>query len=315
LTLHQRSAITVPKINAMQTKKHLLVIAITLSLFGCGTQTFQSSATDYATADSSAVTDISSSAAVVKTNDSTHIFIRTADIKFKVNDVTAATYAIEDITAKEGGFVTYTNMASTIDNVSSIAVSEDSTLETTAYSISNDITIRVPNTQLDTTLKMIAGLVDFMDHRTIKADDVSLQILTNNLTQKRAVKTATRMSHAIDVHGRKLPETTLAEAILSDKEEESDNAAISNRSLKEQVNYSTVTLSIYQRQGTKRVLIANDKNIDAYTPGLGKKLLEAISIGWDTLESFIVLIARCWSIWLILVLCYIAYKSYLLRKK
>ena len=65
--------------------------------------------------DSTSVALVSSSAAVVNKKDSTHKFIRTADLKFKVKSVIKSTYNIEDLTARQGGFVTYTNLSSNID--------------------------------------------------------------------------------------------------------------------------------------------------------------------------------------------------------
>ncbi len=76
-------------------------------------------------ADSLATVPISSSAAVEKNKDSTRIFIRTADLKFKVKNVINSTYDIENITLRQGGFVTYSNLASTISNVTTTVISND----------------------------------------------------------------------------------------------------------------------------------------------------------------------------------------------
>jgi len=300
----------------MQTKKFLLIIIVSISLFSCGGgnahQTeYESLADSSNTTDSTKISqNISSSAAVENTKDTLHNFIRTADIKFKVKNVIPATYNIEDIVSQQGGFVTSTNLASAVDNVTSVPISADTTLETTYYTVTNDMVIRVPNTKLDTTLKAIANLVDFLDSRVIKADDVSLQILANNLSQRRIAKYASRLTNAIDNRGKKLSETTDAEETLSDEEEQADNANITNRSLTEQIKYSTITLSIYQRQSVKRELIANDKNIEAYKPRLGNQLIESFEYGWQILETLIVFLARFWGLFLFAAAGYAVYKAY-----
>ncbi|OYX82606.1 MAG: hypothetical protein B7Y83_14200, partial [Flavobacteriales bacterium 32-34-25] len=69
---------------------------------------------------------ISSSAAVEK-KDSTRKFVRTADLKFKVKSVPQTTYAIENITNKFGGFVTFTNLQSNIIDQYETKISQDST--------------------------------------------------------------------------------------------------------------------------------------------------------------------------------------------
>src|SRR5437764_710022 len=103
---------------------------------------------------------ISSSAAVETGKDSAGKFIRTADLKFKVKSVINSTYGIEDVVTQQEGFVIYTNLASNTDNITTTAISADSSLETTYYTVTNSIVLRVPNTKLDTTLKEIARHID-----------------------------------------------------------------------------------------------------------------------------------------------------------
>lgn len=253
---------------------------------------------------------ISSPAAVEDGKDTTRKFIRTADLKFKVKSVIHATYDIENITGRQGGFVTYTNLASQVDEVTTIPVSADSSLETTYYTVTNTITLRVPNTRLDSTLKQIAHNIDYLDYRIIKADDVAIQLLSNNLAQKRSAKTGERLAKAIDNRAKKLTETTDAEKALEDKQEEADNAWLSSLSLSDQVKFSTINISIYQRQAIKRELISNDQNIEAYEPGFGSKMLESVQTGWNMLEAFLVFLARLWAFIMVVLLAFILYKKY-----
>lgn len=253
---------------------------------------------------------ISSSAALENNKDSTRKFIRTAEMKFKVKSVIKSTYIIEELTNRQNGFVTYTNLTSDINYVSTTPVSADSSLETTYFTVKNDIILRIPNTKLDTTLKEISKNIDFLDYRIIKADDVALQILANNLTQKRSLKNEERLANAIDNKGKKLKEMTFAEEVLLSKQEQADNAKISNLSLSDQINFSTITLYIYQRQTIKRELISNDKNIDAFEPSFGHKLLESIKFGWNILEAFIVFLVKLWGLFLFFVIAFFIFKKY-----
>ena len=116
-------------------------------------------------------------------------FIRTAELKFQVQDVSNTTTNIERLVRNQGGFVIYTNLSSSIDNKETYQISRDSSLETIHYILSNDIKLRVPNRKFDSTIQAIALLVDFLDYKAVKADDVSLQLLDNQLTKKRSNKT------------------------------------------------------------------------------------------------------------------------------
>jgi hypothetical protein len=259
------------------------------------------------TADSAQV--ISSSAAVEPKN-SNRKFIRTADIKFKVKNVPKSTYAIEDATSKFGGFVTYTNLQSNVSEKEEVKVSPDSTLVTTKYNVVNDITIRVPNKKLDTVIKTIARQIDFLDYRVIKADDVSLKMLSNELAQRRSNTSENRIENAIDTKGKKLGNVLNAEDRLDAKKEQHDNSKIENLSLQDQVNFSTLSLSIYQNETVKQELIANEKSVNAYRPNIGLQIWESIKTGWFMLEAVIAFIFQLWGIVLLGFGIYFVVKRY-----
>ncbi|MES2776083.1 MAG: DUF4349 domain-containing protein [Bacteroidota bacterium] len=262
------------------------------------------------TADTIMAGNGSSFAAVENPKDTEHKFIRTANLKFKVRNVETTTYKIEDVISRHGGFVTSTQLNSNIDNVSVIPISADSSLETTSFTVTNTMTLRLPNISLDTTLKDIARLVDYLDYRIIKADDVSLQLQSNLLAQKRIASNRHRLAQGIDNRGKKLPDVTDAEESLLDKQEQIDNALLTNMSLNDQMKFSTVQLSIYQRQAIKRELISNDKNITAYQPGFGSRLLDSLQYGLEVQASIFVALTRLWWVFLFAAISWIGYRKF-----
>ena len=261
-----------------------------------------------ATTDSTSV--ISSSAAVENKN-SNRKFVRTADVKFKVKNVAKSTYAIEDATTKFGGFVTYTNLQSNIHNEDRTKVSQDSTLVTTKYKVDNNITIRVPNTKMDTVIKTIAKQIHFLDYRIIKADDVSLQMLSNELAQKRSNSSEKRLANAIDSKGKKLNQIVDAEATLDVKKEQNDASKLQNLSLQDQVNFSTLTLNIYQDESIKQEMVANEKSINAYRPNIGLQIWDSVKTGWFILEHIVSFVVVLWPFVLIGFLGFLGYKKFL----
>lgn len=252
-------------------------------------------------------TDLVSSSAAVEPKNSDRKFVRTADLKFKVKNVANSTYAIENTATKFGGFVTYTNLQSTVSDKSETKISQDSTLEITKYMVENNITIRVPNIRLDTVIKTIAKQIDFLEYRIIKADDVSLQMLSNQMQQNRSANQEKRLEKAIDTKGKKLNEVIAAEDNLNTKNEQKDNSKLENLSLKDQVNFSTLTLQIYQRETIKEEMIANAKT---YRQNFGSKILDGIKTGWYVIEGIIAVLAQLWSVILIGIGGYLIFKKY-----
>jgi hypothetical protein len=277
--------------------------------FACKQADASEEANAVATSDTASTEIISSNAATVQ-KENNRKFVRTADLKFKVKNVAKSTYAIENIVSKNGGFITFTDLKSNINQHDENQVSQDSILETTHYTVDNTITLRVPNTQLDTVLKLLTKEIDFLDSRLIKADDVALQLLSNKLAQKRLNNHQKRLEKDIDTKGRKLKEITEAEDILLNKEAESDNSLINNLTLEDQVNFSTVTLYLYQREAIKQELVANEKSINRYRPHIGLQILDSLKTGWFIFETIIAFVLQLWSIILILLVALFIYKKY-----
>ena len=267
-----------------------------------------------ATTETTEEVSVASSSAAVENKNSERKFVRTADAKFKVKNVAQSTYAIENATTKFGGFVTYTNLQSNVSEKFDTKISQDSTLETTRYKVENNITIRVPNTQLDTVVKTIAKQIDFLDYRVIKADDVSLQMLSNQLAQNRSKNYENRLEKAIYEKGRKLKEINPSEENLNYQKELNDSKKLENLALNDKVNFSTISLYIYQPETTKQEMVVNNADISAYRPHIGIQILDGLKTGWYILEAIIGFIVQLWSLLLIGFIGYFVYKKYLKKE-
>jgi len=300
---------------------HLAVACLLLAAYSCGPAAYKSDEEKAPEAGSvmadSALSNngfMSSTAAQVSKKDSVRKFIRTADMKFKAENVYSSTYAIEDIISKHNGFVTLSDLRSTVSYTNKTLVSADSSLETTYYTTQNNMSMRVPNTSLDSVLKEIALQITFLDYRIIKAEEVSLQLMANKWSQKRAERHHDRLEKAIDTKAKKLRETTEAEESLAIKEELADYNKMSNLSLLDQVNYSTINLQVYQRETIKNELVSNEKNIRAYEPGLLNKIKDSLLDGWLFLEGFILFLCKLWPLYPIAFITWFLLKKYYGRK-
>jgi len=249
--------------------------------------------------DLSPETYISSSAAVENPNDTTRKMIRTANIKFKVKDVIKTTYNIENIVVKHNGFVENTNLTSQINNTKEIPVKEDSVLVTTYYSMINTLILLVPTIKLDTVLKEIAQFVDFMDYRVIDAKDVTLDLLSKRLEQSRLANYDSRMTNAIDSKGKRLNDVSNAENNLLSKQQQADEAKLTNLQILDKIKYSTITLYLYQNQSIKYELIAKEKRIKPYSTPFGIRFTNALKFGWRIIVNFFLFLVNIWSIILI----------------
>ncbi|MFZ4799963.1 MAG: DUF4349 domain-containing protein [Bacteroidia bacterium] len=283
-----------------KTYQFAIFVSLFITIFACAPSAEEKNKGYSSEADSISTNNfVSSSAAIENNKDSTHRFVRTAEMKFSVKSVINSTYNIEEITNKMGGFVTFTHLKSEDNGTFITQISEDSSLKITNYTVTNDLIIRVPNLKLDTILRLIAKNIDFLDYRIIKAEDVALQLLANKLTQNRSVKQEKRLTKAIENNNKKLIETTTTEELILNKQEQADQAKISNLSINDQINYSTITLNIYQKPTTKKEIIANDIQIKPFEPSFLVQLWNSIKIGLDIFAIILVNILKLWPLILI----------------
>lgn len=230
--------------------------------------------------------------------DSTHMFIRTADVRCRVDEVADATYRVEDVVKDLGGYVSNTQLASTVTHQQQNQVSEDSLEKITHFEVSNTLTIRVPARNLDSLIRSLVPLVDHMDYRIVNVNDITLDQLAQELMQKRNAKyNAMLQDKIIDETSKPDKIMNAADAMLA-KQIEADNAFLESLRLRDQVAYATLTLQLYQPETTEATIVPFEK----YTPydeGTWSRFGNAVAAGWKGLSYILAGIIMMWPLWLI----------------
>lgn len=247
--------------------------------------------------------------------DSLRAFVRKADLCFKVKDVKTATFDIERIVNEHQGYVTTSDLQSTVNYKHDIRISNDSMREIKNYTVHSDIIIiRVPNDELNKILSEIAVLIDYLDHRVVKADDVTKQLSAADLWQQRFANHQKRLEKAIDEKGKKLNTTVEAEDNLYAKQGTTDDVKLSAQELKHDIAYSTITISIYQKEATKSETYAYTAPIEPYQPNFGSQLLTALADGGAVFGAILLFFIRLWPISL-LILGIVAVFKFIYKRK
>ena len=227
-------------------------------------------------------------------------FMRTADLRFRTNDVAKTTQKIEEMTRGYGGFVSKSDLQSTVESRNTVAISNDSLLESTIYVFQTNLSLRVPNKYFDTLLVKIQPMIDFLDHRQLTADDVSLSMLTNKMRSQRSRQLAQHLRQAVDKNGKKLNEVANVENVIAETQNDGDAAAINNLNLQDKVDYCTVSLNIYQRQLVQQRMIGDNSRYENYRAPFFRSLWEAITNCWFVFLEVVIALMSLW-IWIIIV--------------
>lgn len=236
-------------------------------------------------------------------------FIKTASIKFRVRNVAIATEKVEDVTAKYGGYVKSSNLANKTENYSREVVHKDSVLISQQIVVENQMVLRVPSEKLDSFLRSMNPLIDFLDYRNYNMDDVTFRFIRNNKDVTRLKRYDQRQTAHIDHKESKLKETTGAEENLLEKQQQADNLQVNNMELSDQVNYCTLTLNIYQKPIIIREVLENFNEYGhVYKPSLGSRIWNGLVNGWNVLEEIIVFIFNIWPLVILFLIV-----GYLLR--
>ena len=307
----------------MKTRIIVSLLSGILFIASCGTEKKAESSADVsykheemAMADSTIPADAYTQSSASKDDPkSNRKFIRNADLKFKVADARKSTYAIEDIIGRNGGFVTSTQLRAENTWSRNIPISHDSIVTLTTYSLVNEMEFRVPVSQLDSTLRQIGRQAEFMDYRTITANDVTQQLMMHELSQKRIKKQNKRLESHQQNRGGDILEATTAEERLMDQETNLDYLTLSQNGLQDDIAFSTVHLYFYQKETTLKEISPAPENIDSYQPGFFTQAGERIADGWKIGKAFLLFLLNSWFIIAIALGLWIGYRTFIQKKK
>lgn len=286
-----------------------LLILIALLLNSCGNSNVDHQSADRAesaaathetaedvTGDNSSI--VSSYIAKAGT-DSTKKIIKTADLKFKSKDAVKTTYNIEDLVRANGGFVESSEISKTQQDEKLVQTTRDSALQIIHYVLQSNVTLRVPQYNLDTLLKQISNHIDFLESRNLTAEDATLKYFAEELRQKRASSSQNRIDSLQGGKRGDLSDNVSAENARYNRQLSADEALLNKMQLDDKVNYSTVHLHIFQDKKEFKTTVPFVKSINTYKPDFGLRFIDALKTGWHLFLEFVLILTRLW--WLLFV--------------
>jgi len=203
--------------------------------------------------------------------------------------------------------VTVSNISSDVDYRNEQPVSRDSALERTRFTMHAQLVIRVPFRQLDTTLRAMNRLIDYLDYRNVQAKDVALKLLEEQLLQLRQSNYQQQVSSAAQ-NGKPAPKMDAAERILNSRTA-ADQSRVDRLTLEDAIQFSTVEIDIYQAAQVKEQMIANTA-FRAPQRHFWQELSEAFVNGADFIRSLVIGLVNLWAVVLLVLLVYFGWKRY-----
>lgn len=241
-------------------------------------------------------------------------FIKTADLRFKVENVEKTTRTIEWLTLRLGGYIQQSEIRSNDLSNRHIELSGDSIMEVTEYYVNNNMIIRVPNIYFDSTLSEIAKEHIYLNHRQVKTEDVSTIFLRNKLKEEKRTEYEKRIQKAVDKAPRKLDDIVTAERQASELADIAIDKKIDNYKLQDRIDFSTISLNFYQSNDIHKEHVKNNR-LRAFQPSFWQRAGKALQVGWKAVLEIIIGLLYLWPIYLIAIGIYYLIKYIRMRMK
>src|SRR5690606_35558802 len=250
----------------MKKSKIILPVAFLFILFSCE-QSNNYKSEQYATEEtiSSEVISVDSatqneevplSSTAATHQDPNRKFIRTADFSMEVENVYQSTTQIENKLSQIGGFVTQSNLESNIISNEKIPMNADSATQVKKYTVSNRMTVRVPQLELGHFLTSLGEEMQFLNYRNIAAQDVSLNFVMAELEKERLEKTSEKLDKINSETGKIKDKQNIVNNV-DEKQGEIIQSKISTLKMKDEVAYSSVTLLLSEKEKIAESMVIN----------------------------------------------------------
>jgi hypothetical protein len=199
--------------------------------------------------------------------------IKTADVRMQVADYAACRAAIARHAAARDAYI-----ASENENNS-------------GYQLENTLVIRVAAERFDALLAALVGEASYLHTKTVNARDVTEEFvdMTARLRTKREVE-----ARYVDIlrQARTIPDVLAVERELRVLREEIESTEGRLKYLGDQVAYSTIRLTVYQKLAFE----------PAPGESLGSRLVTALREGWTGLVALFVGLVYLWPFWVFVAL-------------
>ncbi len=211
--------------------------------------------------------------------------IRTADVRFQVEDLEKSSEIIDQLVKQHGSYISTANMSSTNTEAN------------------NTISVRVPNQEFDGLLKDVCKQSIYMQRKNVSVQDVTEEYVDIEARLKTKKEVEARYIEILKSKTKTVEDVLKAEEQIRIIREEIEAREGRLNYLKNQVNYSTITVQVYQQ-------IEYHENPQEVTDSFGNKAGSGFGEGWNVIKNLVIGLI---TIWPLLIVGFIIY--FVVRKQ
>jgi len=233
--------------------------------------------------------------------DTARMRIRRADIKCRVDNVFETTTGLERLVTRLDGAITESHIENEPFETKELTYKNDSLKKIQIYTPTANLTLKIPEKYLDSVINDLAHIARFINYRTLRQTDVTLQYLSNNLKNESEAGSPISIATA---EKNKLELLQYKEA----RQQTNINRRIENLQLSDDVKYATLTVMLFQPTLTD---VSVQINPDAITrTGFWEQLGASFLSGTETIKSIALFMLSIWPMWIIIFVAWKAYRRF-----
>ncbi|WP_291910448.1 DUF4349 domain-containing protein [Chitinophaga sp. CB10] len=275
-----------------------------LTLAACSSAGYEKNApsgaeTVSAEAVTAAADSTSFAADIASLNSASRKRVRTADVSCRVPDVFKASQALERTAKSLDGIVVESKQTNEVSQEKYLPYSSDSLRHVRMYHTVANLTLRVPAAAMDSVVQVLTQQATYIDYRTLKDQDKTLDYLGNSLRNKTVQHTA------------KADRNTSSVDAASYNQQNADNTIdrqLSNLAILDEANYATITVAMVQPARADVVVEVNPEAITR--AGFGTEMKTAVITGTDILRNILLFFVSIWPFILLAVAGWILVKRF-----
>ena len=214
------------------------------------------------------------------------MLVKTADMRLKVQNVQQAAENISNLVRQKDGMVMHHTMKSDVLSSREIKLSDDSVKKLTVFNTNADMTVKVPSEFIEAFMDSVNHLSTYVDTRSMDIEDRTIDYVAE------VMKTDNRQK-SVKLRETIKPATHEGADSILRVEDNIVDRKINNLRTEQAVNYSTVTLNIYENNVVKAEVVANE-DLSSYSLPLFKRVGLALSTGWFYFAEFIIGLFHLW---------------------
>jgi hypothetical protein len=210
--------------------------------------------------------------------------IRTAE------DLEKSSEIIDQLVKQHGSYVSTANMSSTNTEAN------------------NTISVRVPNNEFDGLLKDVCKQSIYMQRKNVSVQDVTEEYVDIEARLKTKKEVEARYIEILKSKTKTVEDVLKAEEQIRIIREEIEAREGRLNYLKNQVNYSTITVQVYQQ-------IEYRENPQELTDSFGNKATSGFGEGWNVIKNLVIGLITIWPLLIVGLIIYFVVRKQLRNNK